>query len=114
MSISGEQLDELFDTWLFTPGRPALGPAAAAAGATAAASTAGPRRRRPACCSAWPKERRGCGGDAGYSRRSIGSLERVSRPAPSIATTGTTSSAMPTLSQGNVIGYGVGAGQMSA
>src|SRR6266508_4645365 len=49
-----------------------------------------------------------------YSRRSIGSRERVSRPAPSIATSGTTSSATATLSQGTAIGYGVGAGQTSA
>jgi aminopeptidase N len=46
--ISGEQLDELFDTWLFTPGKPALGPAAAAAGATATASAA---RTPPAAAS---------------------------------------------------------------
>jgi aminopeptidase N len=45
--ISGEQLDELFDTWLFTPGKPALGPAAAA-GATATASAA---RTPPAAAS---------------------------------------------------------------
>jgi aminopeptidase N len=42
--ISGQQLDELFDTWLFTPGRPALSPAAAA---TAAATAAGTPARTP-------------------------------------------------------------------
>jgi ribosomal protein L12E/L44/L45/RPP1/RPP2 len=35
--ISGQQLDELFNTWLFTAGRPALSPAAAAATAAAGA-----------------------------------------------------------------------------
>jgi aminopeptidase N len=39
--ISGQQLDGLFDAWLFTPGKPALGPAAAAA-ATAGAATRTP------------------------------------------------------------------------
>jgi aminopeptidase N len=34
--ISGQQLDELFNTWLFTAGRPALSPAAAATAVTAA------------------------------------------------------------------------------
>jgi hypothetical protein len=37
-------LDELFDTWLFTPGRPALSPAAAA---TAVATAAGTPARTP-------------------------------------------------------------------
>jgi hypothetical protein len=41
---------------------------------------------------------------ATYSRRSIGSRERVRRPAPSIATSGTTSSATPRFSQGTAIG----------
>jgi hypothetical protein len=47
----------------------------------------------------------------GQGRRSIGSLARVNATVPAIATTGTTTSAMPTLSQGMTIGYGVGAGQ---
>jgi aminopeptidase N len=38
--ISGQQLDELFDIWLFTPGRPALSPAAAATAAAAAGLSA--------------------------------------------------------------------------
>jgi aminopeptidase N len=42
--ISGQQLDELFDTWLFTAGKPALSPAAAA---TAAAAAAGAPDRTP-------------------------------------------------------------------
>ena len=114
--ISGQQLDELFDAWLFTPGKPALGAAAAAAATSLTA--AGTPARTPAAAASLlqrlAKEGCGCAGDAGYSRRSIGSRERVSRPAPSIATTGTTSTAMPTLRHGKVIGYGVGAGQMSA
>ena len=36
-SISGQQLDELFQTWLFTPGKPVLADAAATATATALA-----------------------------------------------------------------------------
>jgi aminopeptidase N len=35
--VSGEQLDDLFDVWLFTGSKPVLEPAAAAAAATAAA-----------------------------------------------------------------------------
>jgi aminopeptidase N len=38
--ISGQQLDALFDAWLFTAGKPALSSAAAAATATASASAA--------------------------------------------------------------------------
>lgn len=34
--ISGQQLDELFNTWLFTPGKPAVGPNGEAAARTAA------------------------------------------------------------------------------
>jgi hypothetical protein len=37
--ISGQQLDDLFDTWLFTPGRPVVASAAARAGAAATATT---------------------------------------------------------------------------
>jgi aminopeptidase N len=41
--ISGQQLDALFDAWLFTPGKPALGaPTAAAASATASAARTPP------------------------------------------------------------------------
>jgi aminopeptidase N len=36
-NISGQQLDELFQTWLFTPSRPAAGPAATAATSAASA-----------------------------------------------------------------------------
>jgi aminopeptidase N len=43
--ISGQQLDALFDTWLFTAGKPAL---SAAAAATAAATAAMPARTPPA------------------------------------------------------------------
>ena len=40
--ISGQQLDELFDTWLFTPGRPELpGAAAARSGATTLSAVGG-------------------------------------------------------------------------
>jgi aminopeptidase N len=46
--ISGQQLDELFDTWLFTAGKPALSPAATA---TAASATAAPARTPPAAAS---------------------------------------------------------------
>jgi aminopeptidase N len=45
--ISGQQLDALFDAWLFTPGKPSLG-ATTAAAATAAASAA---RTPPAAAS---------------------------------------------------------------
>jgi aminopeptidase N len=52
--ISGQQLDELFDAWLFTPGKPALGPASAAASAATGAArsaagkgSAGRRRASP-------------------------------------------------------------------
>jgi hypothetical protein len=41
---------------------------------------------------------------ATYSRRSMGSREGVSRPAPSIEISGTTSSATPRFSQGTAIG----------
>jgi aminopeptidase N len=37
--ISGQQLDELFQTWLFTPGKPAAAVAGAAAGSATATST---------------------------------------------------------------------------
>src|SRR5262245_65272528 len=47
-------------------------------------------------------------------RRSSGSLPRLNRTAPTIATAGTTTSATPTLTQGIVTGYGVGAGHRSA
>jgi aminopeptidase N len=46
--ISGQQLDALFDAWLFTAGKPALASAAAAMAATAAASAA---RTPPAATS---------------------------------------------------------------
>jgi len=46
--ISGEQLDALFDAWLFTPGKPALGPATATAGVAAAGA---PTRTPPAAAS---------------------------------------------------------------
>jgi aminopeptidase N len=46
--ISGQQLDELFETWLFTAGKPALSPAAAAAASTAAGT---PARTSPAAAS---------------------------------------------------------------
>jgi len=49
--ISGQQLDALFDAWLFTPGKPALGPAAAAATGTAAATAATATRTPPAATS---------------------------------------------------------------
>jgi aminopeptidase N len=44
--ISGQQLDGLFDTWLFTAGRPALSPAAAAT-----ASAGRPARTPPVAAS---------------------------------------------------------------
>jgi aminopeptidase N len=46
--ISGQQLDELFQTWLFTPAKPATGPneVAGAARTAAAASTAEPKSYR--------------------------------------------------------------------
>ncbi len=47
--ISGQQLDELFDTWLFTPGKPALG--AAAAAATTGLTAAGTPARTPAAAA---------------------------------------------------------------
>ena len=46
-------------------------------------------------------------------RRSIGSRERVSRPAPSIATSGTDTINIK-LVQGTSSGYGVGAGHSPA
>jgi aminopeptidase N len=45
--VSGQQLDELFDTWLFTAGRPALPGVTAAAGTARAAATAGGAGRTP-------------------------------------------------------------------
>ena len=57
--ISGEQLDELFDAWLFTAGKPTFAVASATGtttAATAAAEPPGPRRRRPACLSACRRE----------------------------------------------------------
>jgi aminopeptidase N len=47
--ISGQQLDELFEIWLFTPAKPALGPATAAA--TAATAAGAPNRTPPAAAS---------------------------------------------------------------
>jgi len=47
--ISGQQLDELFDAWLFTPGKPALGAAAASTAGVTAAGT--PARTPPAAAS---------------------------------------------------------------
>jgi aminopeptidase N len=45
---SGEELDELFETWLFTPGRPELSePLGAEAARTSAAAAAGAIRLRP-------------------------------------------------------------------
>ncbi|WP_199441659.1 M1 family metallopeptidase [Umezawaea beigongshangensis] len=41
--ISGQQLDELFQTWLFTPGKPAAAPGASAAQARTAAVPAEPK-----------------------------------------------------------------------
>jgi aminopeptidase N len=46
--ISGQQLDELFDAWLFTPGKPTFGVASAATAAAVAASGA---RTPPAATS---------------------------------------------------------------
>ena len=69
--ISGEQLDELFDAWLFTAGKPTFGVASATAAATAATAAArppGPRRRRPACSSACRRERCICADDRDLRR----------------------------------------------
>jgi aminopeptidase N len=48
--ISGQQLDELFDAWLFTPGKPTFGVATAAT-ATGATATASAARTPPAAAS---------------------------------------------------------------
>src|SRR6266536_3255919 len=51
---------------------------------------------------------------ASYRRRSIGSRDLVSKPAPNIAIPGTTIKATTRLSQGTLMGYGDGAGKASA
>jgi aminopeptidase N len=66
--ISGQQLDALFDAWLFTPGKPALGPAAAAVSASTAVTgaarsaagsgSAGRRRASPPPAPAAPRSSR--------------------------------------------------------
>jgi aminopeptidase N len=49
--ISGRQLDALFGTWLFTPGRPALDAATTAARTATRASAAAGGTRPPAAAS---------------------------------------------------------------
>ena len=44
--ISGQDLDDLFETWLFTPGRPELQTATATEAATTAARGSGDRTAR--------------------------------------------------------------------
>ncbi|OJF14268.1 M1 family metallopeptidase [Couchioplanes caeruleus] len=48
--VSGLQLDELFETWLYTPSKPVLTSAAKAAGASA-----GPAAKAPAAPKSWAK-----------------------------------------------------------
>jgi aminopeptidase N len=45
--ISGQQLDALFDAWLFTPGKPTFGAASATAAAATAATAAAKAARTP-------------------------------------------------------------------
>ena len=45
--ISGEQLDGLFDAWLFTPGKPAVAPSMATGGTLGAPATAASAPRTP-------------------------------------------------------------------
>ena len=49
--ISGQQLDELFDAWLFTAGKPTFGVASATAAATAATTAAKAARTPPTAAS---------------------------------------------------------------